>query len=119
MIRDALMYIVGLSTDPVEIEGKFYHRDKLQIVDPPLIEPVEMKTLEGFADFVNSIKTPKDVFVSMKGEDVVLVRRELVNDYRRDCFAKAPMPVTDTGTSRVISTKLTLKELIKEVEIYL
>jgi hypothetical protein len=119
MIRDALQYIVGLATEPVEIEGKFYHRDKLKIVDPPLIEPIEMKTLEGFADFVNSIKTPKEVFVCIKGDDVVLVRRELVNDYRRDIFAKAPIPVTDAGTSRIMTTKLALQESIKEVEIYL
>lgn len=58
MIKEALQYIVGLSTPTVqEINGETYSDKPLHRVDyAPLADPIQLSTLESLVDYIKSEK---------------------------------------------------------------
>lgn len=119
MIKEALQWIVKLSQEPVKIDDLYYHKDEMKVITPPLVETIDIPSLNGFILFCLAIKNPSDVFICLWKERIALVSRDLKNGFQRQVFASTPIPIDSPAVDSVLKAKGELEKRVPKIECYL
>jgi len=89
MIKEGLKFLVSLGNpEPFRIGEYYYHDKKLVLVEVPRVETVEVRSLQGFIDFVNESKSKKSQYIHVSPDSVRLMSKSLTYSYRRDCYCE-------------------------------
>lgn len=110
MIKEALQYIVGLSTPTVqEINGETYSDKPLQRVDyAPLADPIQLSTLESLVDYIKSDKDDlthtgtRAMFIHVASPTKVRMYSALNWNHDRETIAEVNANVPEFGFNRWI-----------------
>ena len=110
MIKEALQYIVGLSTPTVqEINGETYSDKPLQRVDyAPLADPIQLSTLESLVDYIKSDKDDlthtgtRAMFIHVASPTMVRMYSALNWNHDRETIAEVNANVPEFGFNRWI-----------------
>jgi hypothetical protein len=91
MIKEAIQYIVGLGNNEIRYEnGQTYSTNKLYLIEDPLAEKINVRSLSGLVEYLTSHFDSDDkLMVHIESPTEVVAFSDLNGDKKREVFIKS------------------------------